>query len=203
MSVKVKLLKELYEKTKNCNRCKLHTTRNKFVFGDGDPEADIMFIGEGPGKQEDIQGIPFVGRAGELLTAIITKGMLISRNDVFICNIVKCRPTVDLKGLKDRPPDAEEVEACKWILLRQIEIIQPKVIITLGNPATKFILKTKEGITKMRGKFGTFNGIPVMPTFHPSYVIRNGGMKSPLRREVWEDIKKVLSYLKMPTPTKN
>jgi DNA polymerase len=159
-----------------------------------------MFIGEGPGKQEDLQGIPFVGRAGELLTSIIEKGMQLTRDDVFIANIVKCRPTVDMAGTRDRPPDKEEVKACYWILLKQIEIIDPQVIITLGNPATKFILKTEIGITKMRGKFGNYQGIPVMPTYHPSYILRNGGDSSPLKKDVWHDIKEVLKFLNMPLP---
>lgn len=179
----------------SCISCKLATTRNKIVFGEGNPKADIMFIGEGPGRREDELGRPFVGRAGELLTRIIENGMGISRENVFIANIVKCRPTVDMAMTKDRPPDKEEVEACSPFLLRQIKLIQPKVIITLGSPATRFILNTSVGITKLRGKWHEFNGIKVMPTFHPSYVLRNGGEKSPLRREVWNDIQMVMEYL--------
>jgi len=200
MSVKEEKLKELYDQTHICENCKLSTTRTNFVFGEGDPEAKIMFIGEGPGKQEDLQGRPFVGPAGELLTSMIEKGMNLKRSDVFIANIVKCRPTVDMAGTRDRPPDSEEVKACNWILLNQIDIIQPEVIITLGNPSTQFLLKTKEGITKIRGTFSNYNGIPVMPTYHPSYILRNGGNSSPLKKDVWNDIKKVLSYLKMPIP---
>ena len=203
MTEKENLLRELYVDTHLCKRCKLGTTRINYVFGEGNSSARIMFIGEGPGRDEDLQGRPFVGRAGELLTAIIEKGMLLKREDVFIANIVKCRPTVDLAGTRDRPPDKDEVEACSWILVRQIEIIQPEVIITLGNPSTKFLLKTDIGITKMRGKFYNYDGIPVMPTFHPSYLLRNGGNNSPLKKDVWHDIKVVLEYLKMPVPTKN
>jgi uracil-DNA glycosylase len=202
MSEKKELLQNLYNKTYNCQKCKLSATRNKYVFGIGNPDARIMFIGEGPGRDEDLKGEPFVGRAGELLTAIIEKGMLLTRNDVFIANVVKCRPTVDMAGMRDRPPDKDEVAACSWILLEQIDIIKPEVIITLGNPSTKFILKTEEGITKIRGKFANFNGIPVMPTYHPSYILRNGGNNSPLKKDVWEDIKQVMKFLEMPLPVK-
>jgi uracil-DNA glycosylase len=202
MSIKRENLLELYNETCNCTRCKLAKTRNKFVFGAGSPDARIMFIGEGPGKDEDLKGEPFVGRAGELLTAIIEKGMLLTRKDVFIANVVKCRPTIDQAGTRDRPPDKEEVDACGWMLYKQIDIIRPEVIITLGNPSTKFILKTDEGITRMRGKFADFNGIKVMPTYHPSYILRNGGDKSPLKKDVWDDIKQVLNYLGMPIPGK-
>ena len=195
-------LKALFNKTHNCINCKLHATRTNFVFGEGSPNAIIMFIGEGPGRDEDLQGRPFVGRSGELLTAIIEKGMLLKRGDVYIANVVKCRPTVDLLKQKDRPPDFDETVSCGWILEEQIDIIKPKVIITLGNPSTKFILKTAEGITKLRGNFSDYNGIKVMPTYHPSYVLRNGGSNSPLKKDVWEDIKQVLTYLEMPIVNK-
>ncbi len=195
LSGKAEGLIGLREEIGDCRRCRLSTTRNTIVFGEGSPEARVMFIGEGPGKDEDIQGRPFVGRAGQLLTAIIEKGMQMRREDVYICNIVKCRPTVDMAFQRDRPPDEEETAACSGFLLRQIEIIKPEVIITLGNPSTRFLLKTKTGITKMRGSWYSFNGIPVMPTYHPSYILRNGGDSSPLKRDVWEDIKKVLAAL--------
>ena len=162
-----------------------------------------MFIGEGPGRQEDLSGRPFVGRAGELLTRMIEKGMGVSRSKVYIANIVKCRPTVDLKFERDRPPEPDETAACSPYLLRQIELIQPKVIVTLGGPSTKFLLNTATGITRLRGQWGEFRGIPVMPTFPPSYVLRNGGDRSPLRREVWHDIKLVLEKLGWPIPTKS
>ncbi|WP_039948439.1 uracil-DNA glycosylase [Leptospira fainei] len=192
---KAEQLKLIAEEVSRCTKCKLHSTRTQTVFGEGNPAAEIMFIGEGPGKQEDLTGRPFVGKAGELLTRIIEKGIGVPRESVFIANITKCRPTVDLRFEKDRPPDEEETIACSPYLLRQIMIIQPKVIITLGNPSTRFILRTQEGITKLRGKWGDFHGIPVMPTYHPSYVIRNGGENSPLKRDVWEDIKAVLEKL--------
>ena len=196
-------LDDLKETAEQCSKCKLSETRTTVVFGEGNPDADIMFIGEGPGKQEDLTGRPFVGRAGELLTRIIESGMGVPRSHVFIANIVKCRPTVDMEMTRDRPPNPDEVAACTPFLLKQIDIIKPKVIITLGNPSTKFILKTETGITRMRGKWGEFMGTPVMPTFHPSYIIRNGGDKSPLRKDVWEDIKKVMKKLEWPLPVKD
>lgn len=194
------ILNALEEEALQCKKCKLCATRTKVVFGEGNPNADIMFIGEGPGKQEDLQGRPFVGRAGELLTRIIEKGIGIPRPRVYIANIVKCRPTVDLKFLKDRPPEFDEIESCTPYLLKQIAIIRPSVIVALGNPSTKFLLKTTRGITKMRGNWGDFEGVPVMPTYHPSYVLRNGGDKSPLRKDVWEDIKKVMERIGMAIP---
>ncbi len=190
-------LNELREEIGDCRRCKLHKTRNTIVFGEGNPDARVMFIGEGPGKDEDLQGKPFVGRAGVLLTAIIEKGMNLKRSDVYIANVVKCRPTVNMEFIKDRPPDEEEVTSCSGFLLRQIEIIRPDVIITLGNPSTKFLLKTKQGITKIRGSWFNYGGIHVMPTYHPSYVLRNGGDMSPLKKDVWEDIKKVIVRLNL------
>ncbi len=194
-SVKAKELEALKIQIADCCKCKLSTTRTNVVFGEGSADAEVMFVGEGPGKDEDIQARPFIGRAGLLLTAIIEKGMKYDRSSVYIANIVKCRPTADLAFKKDRPPDDDEVSACSVFLLKQIDIIKPKVIITLGNPATRFLLKTKLGITVMRGKWHYFNNIPVMPTYHPSYILRNGGDSSPLKKDVWSDIKQVLSYL--------
>jgi uracil-DNA glycosylase family 4 len=192
---KQQLMHELRETIGDCTRCKLHATRSTIVFGEGNPDAGVMFIGEGPGREEDAQGRPFVGRAGQLLTAIIEKGMKTPRGDVYIANVVKCRPTENLEFIKDRPPDEEERKACGPFLLRQIEIIQPKVVVTLGNPSTQFLLGTKLGITKVRGNWFFHNGIPVMPTYHPSYVLRNGDEQSPLKKDVWEDIKKVVAVL--------
>mgnify|MGYP001267701962 CR=1 FL=1 len=192
---KIEQLSSLEKTVATCMKCKLHTTRRRTVFGEGSADAEVMFIGEGPGRDEDIQGRPFVGKAGQLLTAIIEKGMKIPRQEVFIANVVKCRPTIDLKLERDRPPDDDEVSACGDYLKKQIEIIRPKVIITLGNPSTKFLLKPKYGITKVRGKWDWYKDIPVMPTYHPSYILRNGGDSSPLKRDVWNDIKKVLHYL--------
>lgn len=188
-----------HETIGDCVRCRLHQTRNTIVFGEGRSDAEIMFIGEGPGRDEDASGRPFVGRAGQLLTAIIEKGFGIPRSDVYIANIVKCRPTVDMAGRRDRPPEDDERDACTPFLLKQIEIIDPKVIVTLGNPSTKFLCNTRLGITKARGTWHLFCHIPVMPTYHPSYVLRNGGEKSPLKRDVWDDVKKILEYLQNGT----
>lgn len=188
-------LNQLETIVSGCRNCKLHTTRTRTVFGEGNPRAEILFVGEGPGRQEDITGRPFVGKAGELLTRLIEKGMGIQRSEVYIANITKCRPTVDLKFEKDRAPDKEEVDACSPFLLRQIELIQPKVIVTLGNPSTKFILNTTEGITTLRGKWAIYKNIPVMPTYHPSYVLRNGGENSKIQKDVWSDLIQVLEKI--------
>ncbi len=196
-------LETLQQTADACVKCRLATTRKRVVFGEGNPQAELLFIGEGPGRQEDLTGRPFVGRSGELLTRIIENGMGVPRSTVYIANIVKCRPTVDMKMEKDRAPDPEEVACCSPYLLKQIELIAPRVIVTLGSPAAKFILKTDTGITKIRGRWHEFKGIPVMPTFHPSYVLRNGGEKSPLRKDVWEDIKLVMQKLNWPIPTQN
>ncbi len=193
MDAKQALLDELSRRVSCCRKCRLSCTRNNTVFGEGAANAEIMFIGEGPGRQEDMTGRPFVGRAGELLTRIIERGMGMSRDEVYIANLVKCRPTVDLKFERDRPPERDELESCVPYLLKQIEIIAPRVIIALGSPAAKFLLRTDQGITRIRGSWGDFEGVPVMPTYHPSYLLRNGGDTSPLRGQVWEDIKKVLA----------
>ena len=185
----------LKKKALNCIQCKLATTRHSVVFGEGNINADVMFIGEGPGRQEDLTGRPFVGRAGEFLTKMIEKGMQIKRSEVYIANIVKCRPTVDMLMQRDRPPDEEEIDACQDFLIQQIKLISARVVVTLGSPASKFLLKTQMGITKTRGKWHEYDGIPVMPTYHPSYVIRNGGEMSPLKKDVWEDLKKVIQKL--------
>ena len=181
--MKAEELEKLKQVADVCTKCKLSTTRTKVVFGEGNPEAELLFIGEGPGRQEDVTGRPFVGKAGELLTRLIEKAMGVPRSSVYIANIAKCRP------------NPEEVTACSPYLLRQIEIIQPKVIVTLGNPSTKFLLKTQDGITKLRGVWADYNGIPVMPTYHPSYVIRNGGENSKVQQDVWNDLLKVMEKL--------
>ncbi len=168
-----------------CTRCKLHQGRNTIVFGEGNAGALLVFVGEGPGQEEDQQGKPFVGAAGQLLTDIIVKGMKLRREDVYICNIVKCRPP------NNRNPEPDEIEACEPFLVKQLEVIKPKLIIGLGNVAVKTLLKTKEGITSLRGKWKTYHGIPLMPTFHPAYLLRNPADK----KLVWEDIKKVIAEL--------
>ena len=173
------------EELGDCTRCKLHTGRKNLVFGEGNPNAALVFVGEGPGQEEDLQGRPFVGAAGQLLTDIIVKGMQLKREDVYICNIVKCRPPAN------RNPEPDEVEACEPFLIKQLRAINPQVIIGLGNVAVKTLLKTKEGITALRGNWKTYQGIPLMPTFHPAYLLRTPSDK----KLVWGDIKKVIAEL--------
>jgi uracil-DNA glycosylase family 4 len=168
-----------------CKRCDLHKTRQHVVFGSGSSKAKLMFIGEAPGQEEDIQGLPFVGRAGQLLTKII-EAMGLKREDVYIANILKCRPP------NNRAPLPTEILACEENIRRQVEIINPKVICTLGKFASQTLLKTQTSITSLRGKFQAYNGIKVMPTFHPAYLLRNPDDK----KLVWEDMKKVLRELK-------
>lgn len=177
-------LKKIREEIGDCTRCKLCHGRTNIVFGTGDPHAPLMFIGEGPGRDEDLQGEPFVGRAGQLLTKMI-EAMGFKRSDVYIANIVKCRPP------ENRLPEPDEVKTCSSFLLQQIEAIHPKVIVTLGNLAVQTLLKTKKGITHLRGEFHDFNGTQLMPTFHPAYLLRNPEMKKPC----WEDLKKVMGAL--------
>jgi len=172
----------------DCRRCKLATTRTNIVFGEGDPKAELMFIGEGPGADEDATGRPFVGRAGQLLTKMI-EAIDLKREDVYIANVVKSRPP------GNRAPEADEVKACIPFLFRQIEAIRPKLIVALGNPAMQALLDTKIGITKMRGQLQDYprvSGIKVLPTFHPAYLLRSPDKK----REAWEDLKKVRAFLR-------
>jgi uracil-DNA glycosylase family 4 len=176
------------EELGNCTRCKLHQTRTNIVFGEGNPEAVLVFVGEGPGFEEDKQGRPFVGAAGQLLTDIIVKGMKLAREDVYICNIVKCRPP------NNRNPELDEIEACEPFLIKQLEAIKPKVIVALGNIAAKTLLKTGKGITALRGTWQTYQGIPLMPTFHPAYLLRNPRDKA----LVWKDIQQVMAELEKP-----
>jgi uracil-DNA glycosylase len=173
------------EELGNCIRCKLNKGRKNIVFGEGDPSSVLVFVGEGPGYEEDQQGRPFVGAAGQLLTDIIVKGIKLRREDVYICNIVKCRPP------NNRNPEPDEISACEPFLLKQLQAINPKIIIALGNIAAKTLLKTEEGITSLRGRWQTYHGIAVMPTFHPAYLLRNPKDKA----LVWEDIKKVIMEL--------
>lgn len=196
-----KAFAELQEKASTCQLCKLAGTRTNVVFGEGSPNARLMFIGEGPGKDEDASGRPFVGRAGQLLTRIIENGLKLKREDVYIANVVKCRPTIDGLGKRDRPPVADEVAACAPYLEQQIALIKPEVIVTLGNPSTRFLLKTMEGITRLRGKWQDYKGIPVMPTYHPSFLLRNGGDtgNTPYKRDVWNDMKMVIEKLGLQT----
>lgn len=168
------------EELGECTRCKLHEGRDKIVFGVGNPNADLMFVGEGPGAEEDRRGEPFVGRAGKKLDEMIA-AIGLSREQVYIANIVKCRPP------KNRDPERDEIEACSPFLRKQIQAIEPKVIVTLGGPATKTLLETKTGITRLRGQWAEFAGIPVMPTFHPAYLLRVYTREN--RESVWSDLK--------------
>jgi DNA polymerase len=178
-------LQQLRAAIGDCRLCKLCAGRTHLVFGVGNPKARLMFVGEGPGRDEDLQGEPFVGRAGQLLTDIITKGMGLKRDDVYIANVVKCRPP------DNRNPEPDEMAACEPFLKRQIELIGPEVIVALGKFAAQSLLRSKVPITKLRGQWHSYAGIKLMPTFHPAYLLRNPGDK----RLVWEDIKKVLEAL--------
>jgi DNA polymerase len=165
----------------DCTRCKLHTLgRSQVVFGVGNPDADLMFVGEAPGADEDVQGIPFVGRAGQLLTKII-EAIDLKREDVYIANVIKCRPP------GNRNPEPDEVEQCEPFLFRQIATIKPKVIVALGKFAAQSLLKTTEPITRIRGREYKYREAILMPTYHPAYLLRNPSSK----REVWEDMKRV------------
>lgn len=181
---KAAALEALKEEIGACTRCRLCKGRSKVVFGVGDPNAQLMFIGEGPGADEDRQGVPFVGRAGQLLTKII-EAMGLKREDVYIANIVKCRPP------ENRVPTTDESAECIPFLIRQVEIIGPKAIVCLGSTATQNLLGTEEKITKLRGHFTTWRGVPVMPTYHPAFLLRNPNMKKP----VWEDMQQVMKLL--------
>jgi uracil-DNA glycosylase family 4 len=178
-------LQELREDIGDCTRCKLCRNRKNIVFGEGSPDAKIMFIGEGPGRDEDMQARPFVGEAGQLLTRVIEK-MGLKRLEVYIANIVKCRPP------NNREPDDEEIATCRPFVERQIEIIRPKMIVCLGKVATQSLLRTRTPISKTRGNFLDYKNIPVMPTFHPAYLLRNPKDKW----LTWDDMKKVLERLK-------
>lgn len=186
------LLAEIRKELEVCNRCPLGRTRRNLVFGEGNPRADILFIGEGPGSEEDATGRPFVGPAGQLLTKIIEGGMGVPRSSVYICNIVKCRPP------NNRPPLDEEAEACLPFLQRQIEAVKPRVIVTLGHSATSRLLGLRGPMHQLRGRWRTYRGIPVMPTFHPSYVLRYYTVA--VRRQVWEDVREAMRVLKEGLP---
>jgi DNA polymerase len=196
VSAKEQELKSLCEKLKTCRDCPLGESRLNCVFGEGSACAEIMFVGEGPGYDEDHQGRPFIGRAGQLLDKII-EAMKYKREDVYIANIVKCHPMKDPSDPEqrgnDRPPTPQESSACKTYLDMQIDIIKPKVIITLGSPSSKALLDTKEGISLLRGIFKEYRGMPLMPTYHPAAVLRNPNLK----KDVWEDMKKVMEFLEL------
>ena len=176
----------------DCTRCKLHKTRKNIVFGDGNPKAQLVFVGEGPGADEDAQGLPFVGRAGKLLTQMI-EAMGLQRKDVYICNVVKCRPP------ENRQPEKDEVMECSPFLLRQIDTIAPKVIVCLGSTAAQTVLQTNRGISHFRGEWLEFRGRKLMATYHPAYLLRNPAAKG----EVWKDLQKVMAELGLAVKRKN
>jgi len=181
----VQTLEGLRAEIGDCRRCRLCQGRTHIVFGVGNPQAEIVFVGEGPGRDEDLQGEPFVGRAGQLLTEIITKGMKMRRADVYIANVVKCRPP------ENRNPEPDEIAACEPFLVKQIDLIQPRVIVALGTFAAQTLLKIKTPISRLRGIWHTYQGIKLMPTLHPAYLLRNPNDK----RLVWQDIQAVLREL--------
>lgn len=182
-------LEEIMAELGECCRCQLGRTRTNLAFGVGNPHARIVFVGEAPGRDEDLQGEPFVGEAGKLLTRII-QAMGFERGDVYICNVLKCRPP------GNRDPLPEEVESCGSFMLRQIMAIKPDVVVALGKFAAQTLLQTKEIISRLRGRFHDYHGIPLMPTFHPSALLRDPAKK----REVWEDMQQVMKLLGKEAP---
>lgn len=182
-------LENLKMEALDCHKCQLDQSRTHVVFGIGNQKADLMFVGEAPGAEEDRTGKPFVGRAGQLLTKII-QSIGLTRDDVYIANVLKCRPP------SNRNPKLNEIEQCEPYLLRQIELIKPKVICALGTFAAQILLRTDERISKLRGDFYSYHGTKVMPTYHPAYLLRNPENK----RQVWEDIQKVMAELRLSTP---
>jgi len=178
-------LEALEAQVRECTKCGLSRTRNKTVFGAGNPDADLVFVGEAPGGDEDRQGIPFVGRAGQLLTDIIVKGMRMRREDVYICNVLKCRPP------GNRDPDPEEVHFCEPYLLRQLELMRPKVICALGRHAAQTLLRTDAPTGLLRNRWHNYHGIPFRVTYHPAYLLRKPGEK----RKTWEDVQEIMKVL--------
>jgi DNA polymerase len=178
-------IEDIRKEIGDCTRCELFSGRTQVVHSTGNLQADLMFVGEAPGADEDAQGFPFVGRAGQLLTKII-EGIGFKRDEVFIGNINRCRPP------GNRAPTLPEAHTCRPFLLREIAVVKPRVIVVMGNTALHNLLDTKDGITKVRGAFQDYFGVKVMPTFHPAYLLRDPNKK----REVWEDMKKVRDYLK-------
>jgi DNA polymerase len=177
-------LEEVFHELGDCQRCPLGRLRTNIVFGEGNPKAGLVFVGEAPGGDEDMQGRPFVGRAGQLLTRII-EAMGFKRKDVYICNILKCRPP------GNRNPKPEEINACEPFLIKQLKVIKPRVICALGTFAAHTLLKTDVPITVLRGKFHSYHGIQLMPTYHPAYLLRNPGAK----KQVWEDVQKIMKLI--------
>ena len=182
-------LARIREDIGDCKRCRLCEGRNKIVFGDGSPAAQLVFVGEGPGHDEDLQGLPFVGRAGKLLTQMI-EAMGLQRQDVYICNIVKCRPP------QNRQPEKDEVATCSPFLDRQLAVLAPKVIVCLGNVAAQTLLGTNKSISSFRGQWFDFRGSKLIATYHPAFLLRTPSAKS----EVWTDLKKVMAELGLKPP---
>ncbi len=185
-----KALQAVKDEIGDCRRCRLASGRKTIVYGQGNPRAELMFIGEGPGAEEDEQGLAFVGRAGHLLTDIIEKGLRMRRADVWIGNVIKCRPP------QNRNPEPDEIVACQPFLEAQIRAIRPRVLVGLGKFGAQWLLKTAQPITRLRGQVGEYEGIPVMPTYHPAYLLRNPAGK----KDVWEDMKTVLRLLGRSVP---
>jgi DNA polymerase len=177
-------LELIRENLGECTRCRLHKQRNKIVFGAGSPGAELVFVGEGPGHDEDIQGFPFVGRAGKLLTQMI-EAMGLTREDVYICNVVKCRPP------ENRKPEDDEVATCSPYLYRQLDAIAPKAIVCLGGTAAQALLQTKDSISRFRGNWFDYRNTKLMATYHPAYLLRNPAAKA----DVWKDLQKVMAHL--------
>jgi len=177
-------LESVREVLGDCRRCLLHRTRHHLVFGEGSPQAELVVVGEAPGAEEDTQGRPFVGSAGQLLTKIIS-AMGLRREEVYICNVLKCRPP------ENRDPQPDEIAACEPFLIRQLLAIRPRVICALGTFAAQTLLKSEAPISVLRGRFRSYQGIPLMPTYHPAYLLRNPGAK----KQVWEDVQMVMQAL--------
>lgn len=190
--IKDDTLLRIREDIGDCTRCKLHKGRNSIVFGDGNSKARLVFVGEAPGADEDKQGIPFVGRAGKLLTQMI-EAMGLQRQDVYICNVVKCRPP------ENRKPEDDEVSTCSPYLLRQLDVIEPRVLVCLGAVAAQTLLETKRGISQFRGEWMDWRGHKLMATYHPAYLLRNPAAKA----DVWKDLQKVMAELGLQLPKKS
>lgn len=188
-------LAAIKEVASNCILCKLATTRNNVVFGSGNEKAEILIVGEGPGKQEDLQGLPFIGRSGKLLDLAIKDGLNLSRDELYIANLVKCRPTVNLLFQKDRPPEPDELTSCLPYLYQQIEAIQPGIILSLGAPASKTLSGINKSMTQLREEVFERPFGRILCSWHPSYVLRNGGTGSMKYRELVSDLKKAGSLV--------
>ena len=183
-------LEQVREHLGDCRRCKLWQGRKNIVFGSGNPKAELVFVGEGPGADEDEQGLPFVGRAGQLLTDMIEKGLKIARPEVYICNIIKCRPP------GNRKPERDEVASCREFVERQIDAIRPRVICALGSTAAETLLGSRESMGSLRGRWYEFHGIPLMVTYHPAFLLRDPSRKA----ETWADLKQILAHLSPSAP---